>query len=139
PIDAIQRSCREQLEAARVPENQRPDLSDPKRLPMLSLPAWRVVMQMDQNSNPLPAKLGMHLDKDENLLQIDLPSPDAIPTVPAGPADDFDLLEDRGGDGDVRAGAIQHLHTGTQKISLWPLQAVTRPASTTAASSARTA
>ena len=50
-------------------------------------------MQMDQNSTPLPAKLHMHLDPRQNpLLEIELPTPDAIPVTPAGPADDFDLL-----------------------------------------------
>jgi hypothetical protein len=108
-------------------KSQRPDPSDPKRLPILSLPAWRAVMQMDQNSTALPASFRMHLDKDENQLQIDLPSANAIPTTPAGPADDFDLLGQPIKPGDAHAGAIEHLHSGLQTTSLWPLPAVARP------------
>ncbi len=91
PVDTILKACRERLHAADVPQNAPPD-ADPKRVATLSLPEWRTVMQMDRNSEPLPAKLRMHLDQQQNLLQIDLPSPDAIPTTPASPADDFDLL-----------------------------------------------
>ena len=102
-------------------------------MPVLSLPAWRVVMQMDQKSTPLPAKFHMHLDPSQNsLLEIELPTADAIPVVRAGPADDFDLLGQPVNDGNPRAGATQHLHAGTQTISLWPLPAVARPASATA-------
>src|SRR5207248_8696451 len=110
PVEMILRTCRDELQAADLPANQRPDMTDPKRLPVLTLPAWRVVMQMDQNSKPLPDKFGMHLDQHENLLQIDMPTPDTIPTTPAGPADDFDLLGQPIKNGDARAGAIQHLH-----------------------------
>ena len=131
PIEMILRTCRDELQAAEVPENERPDLSDPKRLPVLSVPAWRAVMKMDEHSTSLPAKFHMHLDERQNLLQIDLPTADAIPTVPAGPADDFDLLGQRSNHDDARAGAIEHLHTGIQTISVWPLAAVARPASAT--------
>jgi hypothetical protein len=133
PIAEILKSCRLQLEAAHLPTNQCPDLSETNRLPILSLEAWRVVMQMDQNSTPLPDKFQMHLDQSQNpLLEVALPTADAIPVVPAGPADDFDLLGQPVNDGHPRAGAIQHLHAGTQTISLWPLPAVARPASATA-------
>ena len=125
PIETILKSCREQLQAAKLPENQQPDLSDPKRLPTLSLPAWRVVMQMDQNSTTLPAKLRMHVDKGENRLEIDLPTSDAIPTTPPGPGDDFDLLGRPIKSGGARAGAIQDLQTGLQTITVWPLPAAT--------------
>ncbi len=125
----ILKSCREQLQATHLPESPCPDLSATNRLPILSLPAWRVVMQMDQNSTPLPAKFHRHLDQSQNpLLEITLPTADAIPLVPAGSADDFDLLGEPVNDGNPRAGAIQHLHVGTQTISLWPLPAVARPA-----------
>ena len=121
PMDQILKSCREQLKAAHVPENEQPDQADPKHLPKLSLPAWRVVMQMDQNSTPLAAKFHMQLDKSKYILQIDLPMVDAIPAVPASPADDFDLLGRPLKSGNPRAGAIQDLHAGPQTISLWPL------------------
>ena len=127
PVEMILRTCRDELQAADVPENQRPALSDPKRLPILALPAWRTVMKMDEHTTPLPAKFHMHLVQSQNLLQIDLPTADAISTVPAGPAEDFDLLGQRTNHGDARAGAIQHLHTGIQTISVWPLPAVARP------------
>ncbi len=85
PVEMILRECRDRLQAADMPKSQWPDLSNPKQLPILSLPAWRVVMQMDQNSTPLPAKFHMHLDQSQSpLLQIDLPNADAIPTTPAG-------------------------------------------------------
>ncbi len=130
PKDEIRKACREYLKAAQVPEDQCPDLSDPKRLPKLSLPAWRVVMQMDQNSTPLPAKFHMHLDQSKTpVLQIDLPTADAIPVVPAGPGDDFDLLGQPVKNGKPLAGAIQHLQAGSQTISLWPLPAASRPGS----------
>jgi hypothetical protein len=133
PMEEILKSCREQLEAAHLPQDQRPDLSDPKRLPILSLPAWRVVMQMDQNSTPLPARFHMRLGQGQNPpVEIDLPTADALPVAPAEPADDFDLLGQPVEDGNPRVGAIQHLHAGTQTISLWPLPAVARPASGTA-------
>jgi hypothetical protein len=129
PIAMIQRECRDRLQAAGAADNQRPDLSDPKRSPTLSLPAWRIVMQLDQSSAPLPANFRMHLDEDNNQLQIDLPSASAIPTAPAGAADDFDLLGQPIKAKDARAGAIQNLHTGFQKISVWPLPAVARASS----------
>jgi len=133
PIDTILKACRERLQSSGVPKNQRPDLSDPKRLPILSLPAWPVVTQMDQNSRPLPARFHMHLGQDQNpLLEIHLPTAGAIPVAPAGTADDFDLLGRPVNDGNPRAGAIQHLRTGTQTISLWPLPGVARPDSPTA-------
>ncbi len=125
-MDEIFKSCRQQLRAAKVPEGQQPDLSDRKRGPVLLLPAWRVVMQMDQNSSPLPAQVRMHLDPRENTLQIDSQSASAIPTTPAGPADDFDLLGQPINDGARRAGAIQNLHSGRQTVSIWPLPAVAR-------------
>jgi len=129
PMDEILKSCREQLKAAHLPEDQQPAQSDPKRLPILSLPAWRVVMQMDHNSTPLPAGFHMQLDQTKFMLQIDLPAIDAIPVAPAGPADDFDLLGEPLKNGNTRAGAIQHLHAGTQTISLWPLPAAGQTAS----------
>jgi hypothetical protein len=59
------------------------------QLPILSLPAWRVVMQMDQNSPTLPEKFHIHLDSNPTpQLQIELPKADAIATVPAGPGDE---------------------------------------------------
>lgn len=89
-------------------------------------------MQMDQNSTPLPAGIRLRLDQSQNpRLEIDLPAADAIPVAPAGPADDFDLLGQPVNDGSPRVGAIQHLHAGTQTISLWPLPAAARPASAT--------
>ena len=121
PMDAILKAIRERLQAADVPANQRPDMSAPKRVPMLSLPAWRAAMQVDRNSTSLPAELRIHLDPRQNLLQIELPTPDGIPLAPAGPADDFDLLGQACNDGDARAGAIQHLQTGTQTLRFWPL------------------
>jgi hypothetical protein len=130
PVSEILKSCREQLQAAHVPQNEYPDLSDPKRLPTLSLPAWRVVMQMDQNSTTLPANLHIHFDQDQNRLQFDLPSADAIPAVPPGPGDDFDLLGQPVKAGKPRAGAIEHLNAGSQSIVLWPLPAVTRTTAT---------
>ena len=78
-------------------------------------------MQMDRNSTPLSAKLRIHLDPRQNLLQLELPTSDAIPPTPPGPADDFDLLGQPCNAGDARAGAIQHLHTGTQTLRFWPL------------------
>jgi Right handed beta helix region len=124
PIEAILKSCREQLKAAQVPENQCPDLSDTNGLPKLSLPAWRVVMQMDQSSKPLPDKFAMRVNKEENLLQINLPSPTAISTPPAGASDDFDLLGQAIKSGEAHAGAIQNVNS--QIIRLWPLPAVSR-------------
>jgi len=132
PMEEILKSCREQLKAAHVPENEQPDQSDPKRLPMLSLATWRVVMQMDRNSTPLPEKFHMQLDPGKYMLQLDLPTIDAIPMAPAGPADDFDLLGEPLKNDKPRAGAIQHLHAGTQTIGLWPLPAVAPTASATA-------
>jgi hypothetical protein len=129
PVEMILRTCRDELQAADISENQRPDLSDRKRLPILSLPAWRVVMKIDEHSTPLPAKFHMHLDQSQNLLRIDLPAADTIPTVPAGPADDFDLLGQPIKPGSSRAGAIQDLHTGIHKIRVWPLPAVAGRAS----------
>jgi hypothetical protein len=124
PVEMILRECRDRLHAADVPKNQRPDLSDPKRLPTLSLPAWQAVMQMDQNSKPLPDKLHMQLAQHENVLEVHLPSADCIPATPAGPDDDFDLLGEPIKHGDTHSGAIEHLRTGT--IRLWPLPAVAR-------------
>ena len=121
PIEAIFKSCGEQLKAAHVPETQCPDTSDPKRLPTLSLPAWRVVMQMDQQSKPLPEQLRILLDQRHFRLQVDCPSLDAIPTTPAGAADDFDLLGQPCNGAHPRAGAIQELHPGTQTLRFWPL------------------
>jgi hypothetical protein len=124
PVEMILRECRDRLKAADIPTNQCPDLSDPKRLPTLSLPAWQAVMQMDQNSKPLSDKFKLHLDQHENVLQIDLPSADSIPTTPAGPGNDFDMLGEPVKTGAVHAGAIEDLRTGTIKV--WPLPAVTR-------------
>jgi hypothetical protein len=124
PIDDILKFCQQAFDAARVPDNERPDLKNNKDLPVLSLSAWRLVMQMDQNSKPLPDKFTMHLDREKKVLQIDLPSENAIPTAPASPADDFDLLGKRDEKGRVRAGAIQDLHAGAQSITLWPLPKV---------------
>jgi parallel beta-helix repeat protein len=124
PVDMILRESRERLQAAEVPESQRPDVSDPKHLAVLSLSAWRVVMQMDQNSKPLPDKFRMRLDQHANRVQIDLPAADSVPTTPASPGDDFDLLGESVKHGDTHAGAIEHLNTGT--ISIWPLPAVIR-------------
>ncbi len=126
-VNEIQKYCRDQLQAAHVPENEVPDLSDLKRLPVLSLSAWRVAMQMDQNTAALPANLYIHVDRGKNRLQVDLPSADAVPTVPAGPADDFDLLGQPVNAGNPLAGAIERLHAGSQTINLWPLPAVGRP------------
>ncbi len=130
PMDAIFKSCREQLQAAHVPENEQPVQSESKHLPALSLPAWRVVMQMDQNSTTLPVGFHTRLDSGECTLQVDLPTADTIPVTPAGPADDFDLLGEPLKRGNPRAGAIQTLHAGTQTINLWPLPA-SAPAATT--------
>jgi hypothetical protein len=132
PIAMIQRECRDRLTAAALPKDQWPDLSDPKRLPILSFPAWQAVMQMDEHTTTLPAHFAMHLSKDKNQIQIDLPSASALPVTPAGPADDFDLLTQPIKSGDARAGAIQHLHTGIQTISLWPLPPPSHSASTAA-------
>jgi len=136
PMEMIFRECRDRLQTPgvpNVPENQRPDLSDTKKLPVLSLAAWRVVMQMDQNTTLLPEKFHMHLDPTQLAqnppeLQIDMPSIDAIPTVPPGPSDDFDLLgQPIAKNAKPLAGAIQNLLAGTQTIHLWPLPAVPRP------------
>jgi hypothetical protein len=124
----IQRECRDRLQVADIPKDQWPDLSNPKQLPILSLPAWQAVMQMDQKIALLPPKFQMHLDQKSNVLTVDLPSNDAIPTTPAGPADDFDLLGQPIKPGGAHAGAIEHLHSGTQTIQLWPLPAVPRTA-----------
>lgn len=129
PTAMIQRECRDRLQVAEVPKSDWPDLSDPKQLPILSLDAWRAVMQVDLNTTTLPAKLHMQLEQSDNpRLQIDLPTADAIPITPKGPADDFDLLGHRIDDGKPLAGAIQHLHAGTQTINLWPLAPTTHPA-----------
>ena len=132
PIGMIQRECRDRLQAAEMPKSQWPDLSDSKQMPILSLPAWQAVMQMDQHSTPLPANFRMHFAPQENQLQIDLPSASAIPNAPPGPADDFDLLGQPVNDGSHRAGAFQHLRPGTQTIRLWPLPAVARAGAETA-------
>ena len=127
PVKMILRECRDRLQAAEVAKDQCPDLSDTNCLPVLSLPAWRAVMQMDQNSTPPPDKFQMQLDQGPSpALEINLPAADAIPVVPAGPADDFDLLGQPANDSNPRAGAIQYLHTGTQTIRLSPLPAVAR-------------
>jgi parallel beta-helix repeat protein len=128
PVSEILKTCRQQLSAAHVPEKDRPDLSDAKRLPILSLQAWRLVMQMDLKSTTLPAKLHMRFDQSKNVLQVDLPGSDPIATVPAGAGDDFDLLGQRSDHDNPGAGAIEHLHTGTQTIQVWPLPLATRPA-----------
>ena len=124
PVDTILAACRERLKTD-VPTNQHPD-ADPKRVVTLSLPQWRSVIQMDQNSTPLPAKFTMHLDKERHQLQIDLPSADAIPTTPAGPVDDFDLLREPVQTGEAHAGAIEHQHAGIQTTTVWPLLKVAR-------------
>lgn len=126
PIDEIFKSCRLQLTAAHVSQDQQPDLSDPKRLPTLPLAAWRVVMQMDHNSTTLPTDLDIRLDQGEHRLTIRLPASNAIPVSPAGPADDFDLLGQPVKSSEARAGAIQGLDVPSQTISLWPLPAITR-------------
>ncbi len=127
PIAMIQRECRDRLQVAEVPKSDWPDLSDPKQLPTLSLDAWRAVMQVDLNTTTLPEKFHMRLDQNQKVqLQIDMPTADAILTTPAGPADDFDLLGQPVEHGKAVAGAIQHLHAGTQTISLWPLPEVVR-------------
>jgi hypothetical protein len=131
-IPDMYKTIRFQVEAAHLPEDQRPDLSHSLPtlpLPSLSLPAWRVVMQMDQQSVTLPANLRMYLDQQQHVLSIDLPKADSIPTVPAGPGDDFDLLGRSIADAQPLAGAIQHLHPGKQTITVWPLPATTRPVS----------
>ncbi|HSU54446.1 MAG TPA: right-handed parallel beta-helix repeat-containing protein [Candidatus Dormibacteraeota bacterium] len=125
PPEMILRESRERLQAAEVPEKERPDLSDPKRVPELSLLAWQVVMQMDQSSTVLPGKLRIQLDQRQSLLQIDLPTRDAVPVGRAGPTNDVDLLGQLTNAGEVRAGAIQHLHEGTQTVRFWPLPAET--------------
>ncbi|HWB54364.1 MAG TPA: right-handed parallel beta-helix repeat-containing protein, partial [Tepidisphaeraceae bacterium] len=128
PIEEIHQFCREALKAARVPEAKWPDLSDPKKLPTLSLPVWRLVMQMDQNSTVLPSKIQMQVNQSKNLqLLIDLPTANSIPVVPAEPGDDFDLLGQPIKPGDARAGAIQGLSAETRTISLWPLPATAQP------------
>ena len=76
PWESILKTCRERLEAADVPRKQRPEMSNTNHIPRLSLPAWRAVMQMDQDSTLLPAKFHMHLNQLENLVQIELPTPD---------------------------------------------------------------
>ncbi len=125
PVEMILRTCRDELQAADVPENQRPDLSNPKHVPVLSLPAWQVVTKMDQNSTHLAAKFHIQLDQNKNtVLKVDMPTAGAIPTVPAGPADDFDLLGQPIKPGNTRAGAIDDLHVGPQTISIWPLPTV---------------
>jgi hypothetical protein len=129
PAAMIQRECRDRPRAADVPESQWPGLSESKQLPILSLPTWQIVMQMDKRSTSLPANFRMHLDKEQKQLQIDLPSADAIPITPPGGQDDFDLLGQAVKAGDTRAGAIQNLHAGHQKITIWPLPAVARPPS----------
>jgi parallel beta-helix repeat protein len=139
PVAMIVRTCRDELQAAEVPEKQRPDLSDPKRLPVLSLPAWRAVMKMDEHSTFLPDEFLMRLDRSKKLLQMDVPTAGAIPTVPVGPADDFDLLGRPIQSGDARAGAIQNLHAGSQTIRVWPLPAVARTAGSAVSSRARIA
>lgn len=121
PVGMILRESHDRLQAADVPQNQRPDLSDSNRVSKLSLPAWQAVMQMDQNSTALPATMRIHLDQHENLVQIEMPTPDAIPATPVGPADDFDLLGQPINGGAARAGAIQNLHMGTQMLRFWPL------------------
>jgi parallel beta-helix repeat protein len=130
PMNEIFKSCQLQLKAAHVPQDQQPNLSDAKKLPILSLTAWRVVMQMDQNSKTSPANLGISLDQSEHRLTINMPASDDISIVPAGPADDFDLPGQPIKAGEARAGAVQNLHAGTQTISLWPLPATTRPVAT---------
>ncbi len=119
PISMILREARDRLQAAELPQNQRPDLTATNRVPKFSFAAWQVVMQMDQNSTVLPEKAGMRLDEQQNLLHLDLPTADVFPVTPAGPGDDFDLLGEPVVSG-ARAGAIQNLHTGLQTVKLWP-------------------
>ncbi len=121
PVAMIQRECRDRLQAADLPRSEWPDLSDPKRFPILSLPAWQLVMQMDQHCTSLPTNFAMHLEPRENLLRIDSPSASAIPATPPGPADDFDLLGQPAKDGKPLAGALQNLRAGSQTLKYWPL------------------
>ncbi|HVV01548.1 MAG TPA: right-handed parallel beta-helix repeat-containing protein [Verrucomicrobiae bacterium] len=125
PVEAIVNSCREQLTAAKVPAAEQPDLSDTTHLPSLSLPAWRVVMQMDENSQVLPATFNMRVSLRENLARMDFSSPSTIPTTPTGPGDDFDLMGESVKKGEAHAGAIEQLKKGP--ITLWTLPAVIRP------------
>ena len=107
---------------------------------MLSLAAWRVVMQMDQNSTVLPDNYQLHIATDRTpQLKVDHSSAAAIPVAPAWPADDFDLLGEPLSNGNYRVGAIQNLQTGKQIISVWPLPAVSRSAATRAQSERRSA
>jgi hypothetical protein len=124
PVGMIQRECRDRLLAADLPKKEWPELADPKQLPILSLPTWQAVMQMDHNSKPLPENFRMHLDAHEIVLHIDLASAGSIPTTPANAVDDFDLLGQGIKAGAVHAGAIEDVHPTT--ITLWPLPAVTR-------------
>ncbi len=136
PAKTILAACRERLKAD-LPASEHPD-ADPKRVVTLSLPQWRTVMKMDENSAPLPAGFRMHLDKDKYQLQIDVPSASAIPAAPAIPttepstpkSDDFDLLGQPITPDNAIAGAVQNLHAGTQTITVWPLPAASRPSST---------
>jgi hypothetical protein len=125
----IHRECRDRLQVAGLPRSDWPDLSDAKQFPILSLAAWQAVMQLDEHDTALPAKFQMHLEKGDNpQLQIDLPTADALSVVPAGPADDFDLLAQPIKPGETHAGAIEHVHAGTLVITVWPLPATSRPA-----------
>jgi hypothetical protein len=84
-LPMILRECRDRLQTAGVPKSDWPDLSDPKQLPVLSLPAWQVVMQMDLNSPTLPEKIHVHVDSSQiPQFQIESPPAGAIPTVPPG-------------------------------------------------------
>jgi len=121
PTGMIWREIRDRLQAVETPANQRPDASATNHVPKLSLAAWQSVMQMDQNSTALPAKLRIELDQRQNVLQIEMPTADAIPAAAAGPGDDFDLLGNSVNAGNTRAGAIQSFRAGQQTVRFWPL------------------
>lgn len=122
PMSEINQFCRDALKAAEIPEKNWPYLTDANQLPILSFPAWQLIMQMEQNSTRLPANFHMHIDQNPGLLlYTGLPSDDAIPPAPATPGDDFDLLGAPIKPGNARAGAFQNLHAGSQTINLWPL------------------
>jgi hypothetical protein len=121
PRETILAACRERLHADVRPD-QYPD-ADPKRVVTLTLPQWRTVMGMDQNSTPLTADLQIHVDRSAHVLKIDLPTASAIPTAPVGPGGGFDLLGQPVRGDNAHAGAVQALKAGSQTISLWPLPA----------------
>lgn len=123
PMDSIWTACRERLHAASLPVKKQHGTSNQKNPPVLTLPAWRAVMQMDKNSALLPSRLRIRLDAPRDLLKINMPTLSAIPLTPTGPADDFDLLGRPCAGGNARAGALQDLHPGSQTIRFWPLPA----------------